>query len=213
MNYLRRHWFDVGLMLAMATGAYLLVIHPIGLTLLLWLSLITLFLHQWEEYRFPGYFPGMMNSVMFSSRQPDRYPLNAHTSLTINVLVGWLFYFLAAVFNEKAVCLGIATLLVSVGNIIAHTFLFNIKGKTVYNPGMVTAIVFFLPLSVYFFSWVIHNHAASTLDWIVGAVLGIALNYIGIIKMIDWMKDENTPYVFPARCLVPGQQKMHTERL
>jgi hypothetical protein len=201
------------LALAVVVGAWMLVTHPTGLALLLWLSLITLFLHQFEEYRYPGYFPGMLNSVLFSTRQPDRYPLNAQSALIVNVIVGWLFYFLAAVFNEKAIWLGIATILVSVGNFIAHTFLFNIKGRTVYNPGMLTAIVFFLPLSVYFFSWVVHNHAASMLDWTFGFVLGIALNYIGIIKIIDWMKDPNTPYVFPARCLVPGQQKTHGEQL
>jgi Protein of unknown function with HXXEE motif len=212
MHFLRLHWFDVGLVLAAVASLFLLITHPTGLALLLWLSLITLFLHQFEEYRSPGYFPGMMNSVMFSSRQPDRYPLNTQTAFIVNVIVGWLFYFLAAVFNEKGVWLGIATLVVSTGNVLAHTFLFNIKGKSVYNPGMLTALVFFLPLSVSFFSWVIQNHAASLLDWIVGIVLGIALNYIGILKMIDWMKDENTPYVFPARCLVPGQQKPPAER-
>jgi uncharacterized RDD family membrane protein YckC len=209
MNFLRLHWFDLGVVMAAVVGVFLLITHPTGLPLLLWLSLITLFLHQFEEYRYPGYFPGMMNSALFSSRQPDRYPLNAQTALIVNVVIGWLFYFLAAVFNEKVVWLGIATILVSVGNFIGHTFLFNIKGKTLYNPGMLTAIIFFLPLSVYFFSWVIQNHTTSPLDWIFGVVLGIALNYIGIIKLIDWMKDENTPYIFPARCLIPGQQKKH----
>ncbi len=213
MHFLRLHWFDLGLVLAAVVGAFLLVTHPTGLALLLWLSLITLFLHQFEEYRYPGYFPGMLNSVLFSSQQPDRYPLNTQTSLIVNVIVGWLFYFLAAVFSEKVVWLGIATILVSVGNILAHTFLFNIKGRTMYNPGMLTAIVFFLPLSVFFFSWIVQNHAASALDWIFGFILGIALNYIGVIKIVDWMKDPNTPYVFPARCLVPGQQKTHVERL
>ncbi len=212
MNFLRLHWFDLGLVLAVGVGVFVLIADPSYLALLLWLSLITLFLHQFEEYRYPGYFPGMMNSVMFSSRQPDRYPLNAQTSLIVNVIIGWLFYFLAAVFNEKALWLGIATMLVSVGNFIVHTFLFNIRGKTAYNPGMLTAIVFFLPLSVYFFFWVIQHNAASSLDWIVGIVLGIALNYIGVIKVIDWMKDENTSYVFPARCLLPRQQKTHPER-
>lgn len=213
MNFLRLHWFDLGFVLAFVVGVFLLVSHSTGFTLLLWLSLITLFLHQFEEYRYPGYFPGMMNSVMFSSRHPDRYPLNTQTSLIVNVIVGWLFYFLAAVFNERAVWLGIATIIVSVGNFIAHTFLFNIRGKTVYNPGMLTAIVFFLPLSIYIFSWIIQNSAASTLDWVIGVVLGIALNYIGVFKMIDWMKDENTSYVFPARFLVPRQQITHVERL
>jgi len=67
MNFLRLHWFDLGLAPATAAGAFMLLTHPTGLALLLWLSLITLFLHQFEEYRYPGYFPGMMNSVMSST--------------------------------------------------------------------------------------------------------------------------------------------------
>jgi hypothetical protein len=203
MNFMRLHWFDAGIALAVVVGVLLLATHPTGLTLLLWLSLITLFLHQFEEYRYPGYFPGMMNKVMFASKQPDRYPLNANTALVVNLMIGWLFYVLAAVFNESAIWLGIATMLVSAGNFIAHTFLFNIKGRTFYNPGMLTAIVLFLPMSVYFFLFVINNNAASLPDWIIGILLGIALNVIGILKMIDWMKDEKTPYVFPARFLIP----------
>jgi len=211
MNFLRLHWFDLGLVLAVVATIFLLLLRPTGLSLLLWLSLVTLFLHQFEEYRFPGYFPGMMNSVMFSSQQPDRYPLNAQTAFVVNVIMGWLSYFLAAVFSEQAVWLGIATILLSVGNFIAHTFLFNIKGKTVYNPGMLTAILLFLPASVAFFAWMIQHHSASPLDWIAGIVLGIALNTLGVFKTIDWMKNKDTPYVFPARCLVPGRQKAPAE--
>ncbi len=207
MNFMRLHWFDLGIALAAVVGVFLLVAHPTGLTLLLWLSLITLFLHQFEEYRYPGYFPGMMNKVMFASKQPDRYPLNANTALVVNWKTGWLFCVLAAVFNERAIWLGIATMLVSAGNFIAHTFLFNIKGKTFYNPGMVTAIALFLPMSVYFFSFVIQNNIATLPDWVIGIVLGIALNVIGILKMIDWMKDEKTPYIFPARFLIPETNK------
>ncbi len=212
MNFLRLHWFDVGVGLAVVTGVVMLITRPTGLALLLWLSLITLFVHQFEEYRYPGYFPGMMNVAMYSSRQPDRYPLNTQTSLIVNVLVGWLLYFLAAVFNQHAVWLGIAALLVSVGNFIAHAFLFNIKGKTIYNPGMLTAIVFFLPLSVYCFTWIISYNAAAPLDWIIGVLLGIVLNYVGILKMIDWLKDENTLYIFPPRCLIPGQRTTPAEQ-
>ena len=98
-------------------------------------------------------------------------------------------------------------MLVSVGNFIAHTFLFNLKGKTTYNPGMLTSIVLFLPVGVYFFSWVIQRHAASPLDWVAGILLGVILNIIGILKMIDWLKNAKTPYIFSARFLIPGQQK------
>src|SRR5262245_3552537 len=133
MRFLRQHWFDIGAALALAVGIYLLFTPMSPLSLTLWLNLIALFLHQFEEYRYPGYFPGMMNVVLFASRQPDRYPLNANTALIVNVFVGWLVYVLAAVFGANIVWLGIAVMLVSAGNVVAHTFLFNIKGKSLYN--------------------------------------------------------------------------------
>lgn len=207
MQFFRAHWFDVGLVLAGGIGVYLLAIGAHGIQLLLWLDLIFLCLHQFEEYRYPGYFPGMMNTVMFASKHPDRYPLNANAAFVINVGIGWGFYFLAALVGERGIWLGIATMLVSVGNIIAHTILFNVKGKTIYNPGMLTALFLFLPLTVYFFYALTTNGFAAPFDWVVGVFLGIVLNYVGILKMIDWLKDEQTPYVFPKRFLIPGADK------
>ncbi len=204
MNFLRRHWFDIGLVLALAAGISLFFMNKSPISFLLWISLISLFLHQFEEYRYPGYFPGMMNSVMFSSKQPEKYPLNANTALIVNVLVGWLSYFLAAAFGEKALWLGMATILVSAGNFVAHTFLFNIRGKSLYNPGMITADILFLPIVICFFFLVIRGHIATPVGWILGVGLGIALNYIGILKLVDWLKDEDTSYRFPQRSLPPG---------
>jgi len=205
MNFMRLHWFDVGIVLAIITGSVVFTNNLTPLSFVLWLSLISLFLHQFEEYRYPGYFPGMMNTVMFASKHPDRYPLNTNTSFIVNVLVGWFSYFLAAVFAEKAVWLGIATILVSVGNFIAHTFLFNVKGKTFYNPGMFTAILLFVPIAVYFGHLTIQGHLATRFDWIAGIILGIVLNVVGILKLIDWLRDENTAYIFPKRCLIPAK--------
>ena len=212
MNFLRMHWFDMGICLAVVVGGFTLFMHLGGINLLLWCNLIALFIHQFEEYRYPGYFPGMMNTVMFSSQQPDRFPLNPQIALIVNLLVGWLFYFLAAVINQGAIWLGIATILVSTGNFIAHTFLFNIRGRTHYNPGMLSSILLFLPLSVLFFLRVVQYHSASTLDWTLGIVLGVALNYIGILKMIEWMKDGTTRFIFPARFLLPNQSQTGPEQ-
>lgn len=205
MKILRYHWFDIGLVLAVIIDISLFFTNHVmsDLQLILWISLISLFLHQAEEYRFPGYFPGMINSVMYKSKMPDRFPLNANTALIVNVVVGWLFYFLAAIFAEKAVWLGIATIMISLGNFFAHTFAFNIKGKTIYNPGLLTSILLFLPISIYFFYIVISGHLADTLNWVLGIVFGIAGQYLGIFKLIDIMKNENTPYPFPKRFLRP----------
>ena len=206
MNFLRLHWFDLGIVLAVIVAVYVAFSQPAALLLLLWLNLIALFLHQAEEYRWPGYFPGMINTVMYASSKPDRYPLNTNTAMLVNVLVGWVSYLLAAVFAERSPWLGIATILVSFGNLVAHTVLFNVRGKTVYNPGMATALVLFLPLILWFFGMVIQGGLASPLDWVLGLVLGAVLNYVGILKLIDWLKDEQTPYIFPKRFLIPSQR-------
>jgi hypothetical protein len=143
----------------------------------------------------------MINTTLYMSTKPDRYPLNTNTALLVNVAVGWLVYVLAAVLGEIALWLAIATMLVSAGNLVAHTILFNIKGKTLYNPGMLTALLLFLPIVVYCCSLIIQGQLASALDWLLGLMLGIVLNYIGILKLIDWLKDEHTTYIFPQRFL------------
>ena len=203
LNLFRYHWFDLALILSIALGTALFITQPTGMTLLLWLSLGSLFLHQVEEWRFPGYFPGMVNAVMFKSDMPDRYPLNANSGMLINVVLGWSGYLLAALFWKQAIWLAIATILVSVGNIFAHTIIFNIKGKTFYNPGLLTSWLLFVPIVYFFFRLVSAEELASPLNWIIGIGLGIAQNYFGIYKMILWLADTNTLYVFPRRFLSP----------
>jgi hypothetical protein len=203
MNFLRQHWFDLGFVLAGVIGVFLLTSHLSPLSWLLWVSLLALLLHQFEEYRYPGYFPGMMNVVMYQSQQPDRYPLNANTALIVNVVIGWLSYWLAARFGESMLWLGMATMLVSTGNVMAHTLLFNLRGKTFYNPGLLTALLLFLPIVVYFFYLIVSQNLATPVDWAVGLGLGFVLNYVGILKVIDWLKDEKTQYIFPKRACLP----------
>lgn len=202
MNFFRYHWFDFALLLTVTLAVALYITQPTGMTLLLWLSLGSLFLHQVEEWRYPGYFPGMVNKAMFNSDLPDRFPLNANSGMLVNVVLGWGGYVLAALFWKHAMWLAIATILVSVGNIIAHTFIFNIKGKTFYNPGLITSWIFFVPITYWFFDDVISQKLATPLDWSIGLVLGIALNYFGVYRMIIWLGDKNTPYVFPQRFLL-----------
>ncbi len=130
----------------------------------------------------------MMNKIVFQSDLPDRYPLYTNTALIVNVIVGWMCYFLAAFFGEKAIWLGLATILVSAGNFIAHTFLFNIKGKTFYNAGMITSWIFLAPCVFYFFHIVYADNLITTADYLAGIPLGIALNVIGVLKLINWVK-------------------------
>lgn len=212
MNTLRKHWYDLGGLLAIIVLVFISLNFKLltDYQLLMWISLISLFLHQLEEYRIVGTFPGMINTVMYNSKQPDRYPLNPNTSFYINVFVGWGIYFLAAVFAEKAIWLGIAAMMISLGNTIAHTAVFNIKGKTIYNAGLVTSWVFFVPCVCFFIFIVYRDNLVSTTDLLIGIPLGIALNIIGVLKMIDWMASKNTPYIFEQRNLLAKNRKKIT---
>ena len=205
MNFLRQHWYDLGGILALSVSAYIFVNYN-RLTdyhFLMWASCVSLFFHQLEEYRIVGTFPGMINTLMFKSDLPDRFPLNTQSALFVNVFFGWSIYLLAAIFSEKTIWLGMATMLVSLGNIIGHTFIFNGKGKTFYNAGLATSWLCFVPC-IYFFFKIIHTENLVTdTDYFIGIPLGIAFNYFGVLKIIDWMKDKNTDYIFPQRCLLP----------
>ena len=152
MKILRNHWYDLGaILLILVLGFISLNLKTTtDYQLLMWFSLASLFLHQLEEYRIVGTFPGMINTVMYKSIQPDRYPLYPNTAFSITIFVGWAVYFLAALFAENAIWLGIAAILILLGNTIAHTLIFNFKGKTLYNAALVTSWLFFVPC-VYFF--------------------------------------------------------------
>lgn len=209
MNFLRKHWYDTGTILALVIvlGVSVCYTRLSHYQLLMWLSLVSLFLHQLEEYRVVGTFPGMLNRMLFKSDLPDRYPLNTNTALIINVFLGWSIYFLAALIGEKAIWLGMVTIFISLGNIIAHTFVFNIKGKTVYNAGLATSWLFFAPCVFFFFRIIYTEHLVTFTDYLIGVPLGIAVNVLGILKLITWLADKNTRYVFEKRNLLPRDRK------
>lgn len=205
MNFIRNHWYDIGGFLGVATLVFVGIFFSTlsHYQLLMWLSLTSLFFHQLEEYRVVGTFPGMLNKVMFDSELPDRYPLNTNTSFIINVWIGWVLYLLAAIVGEQFIWVGIASILISLGNIIAHTFLFNIKGKTIYNAGLATSWLFFVPCVFFFFKIVHEENLATITDYLIGVPLGIVINIIGILKLITWLANKKTPFIFGNRNLLP----------
>jgi hypothetical protein len=209
MNFLRKHWYDLGGLLALFTiiGIFTYYHAMTDYQLVMWLSLVSLFLHQLEEYRIGGTFPGMANRVMFKSDLPDRFPLNTNSSLFVNVYFGWTSYLLAAVIAEHAVWLGVATIVVSIANSISHTTVFNIKGKTFYNAGLVTSWLFFVPCIYFFFRIVYTENLITPLDYIIGIPLGIAFNIFGILKPMTWFADKNTNYIFEQRNLLVQDRK------
>jgi hypothetical protein len=198
MSYFRRHRYRLGLVAAIIFTGILIIWHRdiSELRLLLSISLITLFIHQFEEYQLPGYFPRMVNTAMFRFNQPDRFPLNTDIALLINAGLCWILYMLAIILGQHAVWLATATIVISAGNVIAHTILFNIKGKTFYNPGLLSSLVLFLTMTVYYFIFLSRHDPLRPATLTIGILLGLLVNYFGVTKLITILSDKNTVYIF-----------------
>ena len=77
-------------------------------------NLVALLLHQCEEYRVPGHFPGQFNAEVLKSETPDRYPLNTQSAMINNAALLYPFYLLPVLFPKK-VWLGLAPVLLGFG--------------------------------------------------------------------------------------------------
>ena len=54
----------------------------------------------------------------------------------------------------------------------------------------------FVPVIYFFWKIGFESNLIPIDDFLIGVPLGIILNVIGILKVIDWLADTNTSYVF-----------------
>lgn len=130
-----------------------------------WLSFIAILLHQFEEYRWPGYFAGLFNKVLFQSKTPERYPLNQQSAMIINLIIAYVFY-LPPVFFPSVVWLGLAPILMGFFQIIWHGIFANIKAKSIYNPGLFSAIFLHLPIGIWYIKSAYEQNMLTPTDWL-----------------------------------------------
>jgi hypothetical protein len=101
MQFIRRHWYNLGLALAVVAVVWALLGHLRTVQLILLLNFVALTLHQFEEYGWPGGFPWIMNEVIRPTGGPaDRYPLNQNIAFFINVVLAWPFYLIPVFFPD-----------------------------------------------------------------------------------------------------------------
>ena len=138
LGFLRRHWYDIGGVVAVLAGAFLAIAWktvPV-LQRLLVLNFIAMLVHQYEEYRFPGGEPAIMNMILEpSDALPDRYPLNQNSAMVTNLLATYGFC-LIPVFFPSVIWLGLAPMLAAIGQLVVHGIVGNVKLRSFYNPGL-----------------------------------------------------------------------------
>ncbi|HEY2643727.1 MAG TPA: HXXEE domain-containing protein [Galbitalea sp.] len=189
MKFYRLHWYHVGgvLFVALAYGMAFWRDHFTEIQVILVYSFMAMLIHQFEEYAFPGGFPGIANIVMAGEKQaPDRYPLNANQVLISNVFLTYPFYVIP-VFCPHLIWLGIMQIGQGMLQSPFHGVFLNVKLKTPYNPGMFSCLFLQCPIGIYYIWYVSAHHLATTSDFVIGSiasVLSLVVLWLGPIAVL-----------------------------
>ena len=196
----RTHWPRIGAVLALLVGA---VTARAGRRLtrpqiLSAANLMALMAHQFEEYVYPGYFPGQFNRGLFNSESPRNYPLNPQTAMVINTALAYPFY-LAPVLFPRTRWLGLAAVMVGWAQIPLHGIVIPRKAGAKYGPGIATALLLHLPIGVGYVVAARRDDPISADDWVRGLIGGVGSAVFGLVVPNMLMRDRNTPYAFTGK--------------
>lgn len=116
--------------------------------------------HVWEENRYPGGFSEMIADKLHFTAKSKHFG----EAVTM-VLVLWIA--LVPLFFPHVTFLLLAPMLLGVLEAVAHTAMIPLFGlKRPYSPGMGTAVVVLLPISVYAVVHAIGQHLVAPTDWL-----------------------------------------------
>ena len=201
-NY-RDNWFKVGAVVAVVIAGALALSHRRLSRPRLYsaLNLAALMVHQFEEYGFPGYFPGMMNGGIFKSDKPDRYPLNTDSAMIVNAALGYPFYALPVLF-PKWRSVGLAAVFFGFAQAVFHTIP-SLRANAHYGPGFLTALFLHVPIGINYVRSVGSERPIERGEWVRGVVLMFAFAALGIGAPIRLLRDEESPHRFTERQVGP----------
>jgi hypothetical protein len=136
--------------------------------------LVIYMVHQIEEHLWPGGFRQFANAHVFKSGNDD-WPVTEGGVALVNVGYVWLPILLAALFPGPLRWLGLGWVGLTLINALTH-IVTSIRFR-VYNPGLVTSIVLFLPFTI----WMLAREVSTGMltGWQVMLILiaGIVLHF------------------------------------
>ena len=198
LDFIRHHWYDLGVIPFFLSLQYARVNWSKMSTAQKYhlASFMTVLVHQFEEYRFPGGLPAAMNMGVHSSARPDRFPLSSQSSTLTNVLATYGFY-LAPVFFPEHIWAGLAPMLLGFGQFFIHGINMNKALGSFYNPGLASVIFMHIPLGYYYIRAMTQSGQLTGRQWALGVAYGAAFLYLVLIKStFGWLVDYDSPYPF-----------------
>ena len=113
----------------------------------LWLGLLVIYmLHQIEEHLWPGGFRQFANAHVFKSGN-DNWPVDVGGVALINIGFVWLPVGLAVLYPGALRWIGLGWVGLTLINALTH--MVSTIRLRIYNPGLITSIVLFLPFTIF----------------------------------------------------------------
>jgi hypothetical protein len=135
--------------------------------------LVIYFVHQIEEHLWPGGFRQFADEHMFHSGD-DNWPVDVGGVAFVNIALVWVPVGLAVLFPEALRWIGLGWVGLTLINGIIHVVA-TIRLR-IYNPGLVTGIVLFLPFTIFVLAHEVARGALSGADVGLIVLAGIVLH-------------------------------------
>ncbi|ACV22878.1 hypothetical protein Shel_18620 [Slackia heliotrinireducens DSM 20476] len=187
MKSLVNHWHEVSVFLAgaVAVCAILLVEDPVQKCLLA--AIVAMLLHFFEEFGFPGGFPHMGVKALLGSDEPDSTKWHCNN---LNSMFGnWtalLLLYIVPLLLPGVRFLTLSAMMFLFAEVLMHLVLFNMRQKSLYNPGMVTGVVLMGAIGIYYFTSVFDASAVVWWDWALAVVWFVAVFVLCFRSPLYW---------------------------
>lgn len=158
--------------------------------------LVIYLLHQIEEHLWPGGFRQFANAHVFKSGNED-WPVDRGGVALINIGLVWLPVGLAAAFPQPLRWLGLAWVGLTLVNAIIH-IVTTIRLR-IYNPGLVTAILLFLPFTVFVLALESARGTLSAAGIAIIVVAGVVLHIpVAALFVVPYLRQRRREKATPA---------------
>jgi hypothetical protein len=148
--------------------------------------LVLYMVHQVEEHLWPGGFRPFTNAHIFQSGNDD-WPVGVGGVALVNVGFVWLPLALTVIFPGPLRWVGLAWIGLTFVNALTHIAA-SLRLR-VYNPGLVTAIVLFLPFTIWALATEVANGLLSGGEVALIIVLGVLLHVpVALVFVVPYLK-------------------------
>ncbi|MGR3291037.1 MAG: HXXEE domain-containing protein [Paracoccaceae bacterium] len=174
IKWLEKNWPNTTVFLAIyVTVLLVLFLFESNFALfLIWIQTPVYFLHQFEEYVFPGGFKKFFNTSVLGSDDPD-FPMTDAFSMWINVPLIFIAFPVSAILaGQMDISISIWTAYFSIVNALSHLGMFAIHR---YNPGFVVSLLVNIPVGLYTVGYFISHDIISLNSHIIGFTIAVSI--------------------------------------